>query len=232
MRKGELMHTKTSDTKRNFIEIIVCFILMTSTVLLMDLLENFLHMKGLLSGVPACLLPCAVLIFYVLKIEKAPLSSIGLQKFRLPDIPIGLFLGLGMFALQQIPLLLMRIDYSVYAMEPDPGHIAAVSLYCFLCVGFAEELVFRGFILHKTLSLCRSKILSVAVNILLFYIIHFSSMQFIFGEFYNIATNVIILCVYLFISRRRSIVPLMIAHGFYDTLTSVLLPLFLSLLKK
>lgn len=224
------MHTKTSDTKRNFIEIIVCFILMAAIVLLMDLLENFLPVEGLLSGVPACLLPCAALIFYVLKIEKAPLSSIGLQKFCLRDIPVGLFLGLGMFALQQMPLLLMRTDYSVYAMEPDPGYTAAVSLYCFLCVGFAEELIFRGFILHKTLSLCRSRIISVLVNILLFYAIHFSSMRFVFGEFYNITTNVLVLCIYLFLSRRKSIVPLMIAHGFYDTLTSVLLPLFLFLL--
>lgn len=230
MRKGESMHTKTTDTKRNFFELIICLILMASAVFFMNLLEHFLHTEGLLSGVFAYLLPCAVLIFYVLKIEKVPLSSIGLQKLRLRDIPAGLFLGLGMFALQQIPLLLMRINYSAYAMKPAPGYIAAVTLYCFLCVGFAEELIFRGFILHKTLSLCHSRVLSVLVNILLFYAIHFSSMQFVFGEFYNIATNVLVLCVYLFLSRRKSIVPLMIAHGFYDTLTSVLLPLFLFLL--
>ena len=31
----------------------------------------------------------------------------------------GLGLGVGMFIVQQIPLLLMRMDYSAYAMEPD-----------------------------------------------------------------------------------------------------------------
>lgn len=164
------MHTKTTDTKRTFIEITLCFILMAAVIFFMNLLENFLPVEGRLSGVLVYLIPCVALIFYILKAEKAPLSSIGL--------------------------------------------------------------VFRGFLLHKTLSLCGSKILSAAVNILLFYAIHFSSMQFVFGEFYNIATNVIILCAYLFLSRRRSIVPLMIAHGFYDTLTSVLLPLFLYLLGK
>lgn len=226
------MHTKTTDTKRTFIEITLCFILMAAVIFFMNLLENFLPVEGRLSGVLVYLIPCVALIFYILKAEKAPLSSIGLLKFRFQDIPVGLLLGACMFIVQQLPLLLMGMDYSACTMAPDPGYILSTSLYCFLCVGFAEELIFRGFILHKTLSLCGSKILSAAVNILLFYAIHFSSMQFVFGEFYNIATNVIILCAYLFLSRRRSIVPLMIAHGFYDTLTSVLLPLFLYLLGK
>lgn len=185
-----------------------------------------MHLNDLWTGVLSYLIPCAALLFYIRIIKKAPLSSIGLGRFHLQDIPAGLLLGLCMFAMQQIPLLLMKMDYSVYAMQPDPAYIIAVSLYCFLCVGFAEELIFRGFILHKTLSLCGSKILSVGINILLFYAVHFRSMQFVFGEFYNIATNVLLLCLYLFLSRRKNILPLMIAHGFYDTLTSVLLPLF------
>lgn len=212
--------------KRNAAEIILCFALLASLAFFSHLCENILHIDGLWTGVLSYLIPCAALVFYVGKIEKAPLSSIGLGRFCPRDIPAGLLLGLCMFALQQIPLLLMKMDYSVYAMQPDPAYITVISLYCFLCVGFAEELIFRGFILHKTLSLCGSKILSVGINILLFYAIHFYSMQFVFGEFYNIAANVLLLCLYLFLSRRKSIVPLMIAHGFYDTLTSVLLPLF------
>ncbi len=51
-------------------------------------------------------------------------------------------------------------------------------------------------------------------------------MQFTFGEFYNLTLNVIILCVYFFCSRQKSLAPLIIAHGFYDVLTSVLLPVF------
>ena len=136
-----------------------------------------------------------------------------------------------MFVVQQIPLLILKMDYSVYAMAPEPGYIAAMSLYCFLCVGFAEELIFRGFILHKTLSICSSKILSIAVNILLFYAVHWSSMQFVFGEFYNLSTNVILLCIFLFCSGKKSLFPLMIAHGFYDVLTSVILPVFVFLMQ-
>ena len=240
MRKGKTMHLIITDNKkpqtntdkspernREILEIILCFFLLVSLIFILDLAERFLPIDGRWTGVPVYLLPCAALIFYVGKIKKRPLSSIGLKKFRLQDIPTGLLLGFGMFLIQQIPLLLMKIDYSVYAMQPDPDYIIGTSLYCFLYAGFAEELIFRGFILHRTLSVCRSKVLSVLINILLFYAAHFSAMQFVFGEFYNIATNVLILCICLFLSRRKSIVPLMIAHGFYDMLTSVLLPLFI-----
>lgn len=210
--------------KKAFLEIIFLFILMMILTAVINFSEKFLHSAGHLDGVLFYLLPCAVILFYVSKVEKSPLSSIGIIRFRFRDVPAGLLLGFCMFVVQQIPLLILKMDYSAYAMAPEPGYIIAMSLYCFLCVGFAEELIFRGFILHKTLSVCPSKILSVIINILLFYAIHWSSMQFVFGEFYNLSTNVIILCVFLFCSKKKSLFPLMIAHGFYDILTSVILP--------
>lgn len=210
--------------KKAFLEIIFLFTLMMILTAVMNFSEKFLHSTGRLDGVLFYLLPCAIILFYVSKVEKAPLSSIGIIRFRFQDIPAGLLLGLCMFVVQQIPLLILKMDYSAYAIAPEPGYIITTSLYCFLCVGFAEELIFRGFILHKTLSVCPSKILSVVINILLFYAIHWSSMQFVFGEFYNLSTNVIILCVFLFCSKKKSLFPLMIAHGFYDILTSVILP--------
>ena len=210
--------------KKAFLEIIFLFTLMMILTAVMNFSEKFLHSTGRLDGVLFYLLPCAIILFYVSKVEKAPLFSISIIRFRFQDIPAGLLLGFCMFVVQQIPLLILKMDYSAYAIAPEPGYIITTSLYCFLCVGFAEELIFRGFILHKTLSVCPSKILSVVINILLFYAIHWSSMQFVFGEFYNLSTNVIILCVFLFCSKKKSLFPLMIAHGFYDILTSVLLP--------
>lgn len=56
-------------------------------------------------------------------------------------------------------------------------------------------------------------------------------MQHTFGEFYNLATNVVILCIYLFRKKEGTIAPLIAAHGFYDVLTSVVLPVFVYLLK-
>lgn len=183
--------------------------------------------SNLLIGVLMYFIFGAALIFYVRKIEKAPLSSLGLKKIRLSDIAKGLVLGFCMFIAQQIPLLIFRLDYSAYAMAPDPIYIIVMFLYCFLCVGLVEELIFRGFILQKTFAICHSKTASILINILLFYAVHFfPAMRFSFGEFYNIAINVLFLSIFFFKSKDKTLIPLIVAHGFYDTLTSVLLPLF------
>ena len=119
----------------------------------------------------------------------------------------------------------MKTDYSAYAMEPQWEYIIVISLYCFFCVGFVEEVVFRGFLLQKSQEIWKSKVICVAVNIFLFYLVH--SLRFVVGEFYSIAVNVVFLCVYFFKSKNKSLVPLIIAHGFYDILTSVVLPVVL-----
>lgn len=181
-----------------------------------------------LIGVLAYVIFGAILIFYVKKIEKAPLSSLGLKRIRPSDIIKGLLLGICMFIAQQIPLLILKMDYSAYAMAPDPVYIILMTLYCFLCVGLVEELVFRGFILQKTLSVCHSKTIAILINIVLFYAAHlFPAMRFSFGEFYSIAVNVLFLSIFFFKSKDKTLIPLIVAHGFYDTLTSVLLPVLL-----
>ena len=140
-------------------------------------------------------------------------------------------MGICMFIVQQLPLLLMKMDYSAYAMEPDAVYIIVMLLYCFLCVGFAKELIFRGFLLKKTLDIFPQKWICVGVNILLFYLIHWFTMKHNFGEFYNLTMNVVILCIYFFRKKEGTIVPLMIAHGLYDSLTSIVLPVAVYLLK-
>ena len=189
------------------------------------LVEAYINVDGLWTGILLYLLLLGITVFSVAKVEKKPLSYIGLKKPCLLDIPKGLLLGLCMFVAQQIPLLLMKVDYSVYAMEPQWDYIIVVSLYCFLCVGFVEEVVFRGLLLQKSQEIWKSKVICVGINILLFYLVH--SLWFVFGEFYSIAVNVIFLSVFFFRSKNKSLVPLIIAHGFYDTLTSVVLPVFL-----
>jgi len=190
-------------------------------------IADILNADGLWVGILTYLSSAAVIVLYVVKIEKKPISYIGLKQLALSDIPKGLLLGICMFAVQQIPFLLMGVDYSVFAAEPDWGNIMIMSLYCFLCVGLTEELIFRGFILQKTQELSNRKIIIVAINCLLFYAFHWPPVRFVFGEFFNITVNTLFLCIYFYKSKNKSIVPLMIAHGFYDILTAYLLPAFL-----
>ncbi len=190
-------------------------------------IADILNADGLWVGILTYLMSAVVIVLYVVKIEKKPISYIGLKEPALSDIPKGLLLGVCMFAVQQIPFLLMRVDYSVFAAEPDWGNIMIMSLYCFLCVGLTEELIFRGFILQKTQELSNRKVIIVAINCLLFYAFHWPPVRFVFGEFFNITVNTLFLCIYFYKSKNKSIVPLMIAHGFYDILTAYLLPAFL-----
>lgn len=160
-------------------------------------------------------------------VEKKPIAYLGLKRPRVSDISKGLILGSCMFLVQQIPLLLMGMDYSVLAAAPDWGNIIRMSFYCFLCVGLTEELIFRGFILQKTQELCKAKTVIIALNCFLFYAVHWPPVRFVFGEFFNIAVNTIFLCLYFYKSKNKSIVPLIVAYGFYDILAAYLLPVII-----
>lgn len=225
------MASKTSAKVRLLIEITTCFFLMTVLNTAITGIAGIFNADGLWTGILAYLISAVIIVLYVMKVEKKPLSQIGIKKISVFDIPKALLLGLCMFVVQQIPLVLMGVDYSVFEAKPDWGKIIIMSLYCFLCVGFTEELMFRGFILQKTQEICNHKVAIIAVNCLLFYAFHWPPIRFVFGEFFNITVNTLILCIYFYKSKNKSIVPLMIAHGFYDILSAYLLPAFLYLAK-
>lgn len=161
---------------------------------------------------------------YISLVEKKPLSSIGLYRITINELLIGVVIGIVMFLVQQLPFLIMGVDYKMFAAPPDWQRIIIMSVYCIVCVGFTEELMLRGFILHKSMLLFNNKVLAIILNCIVFYIIHWPPIRFVFGEFFNVTLNTLILCGYFFISRKRSIVPLMIAHGVYDIISVYLLP--------
>lgn len=209
------------------IEIIICFFLMLVFDSVFSGIADILKTDGLWVGIMAYFASATVIMVYVTKVKKKTMAYVGLKKPLFIDIPKGLVLGLCMFIMQQIPLLLLKMDYTALAVKPDWCNIIIMSLYCFLCVGFVEELIFRGFILQKTQELCKSKVVVILVNCLAFYAFHWPPVRFIFGEFFNTTVNTLFLCLYLYKSKNKSIVPLMIAHGFYDILSAYLLPTFL-----
>lgn len=221
------MKSCTSKRIRILFEITICFFLMLVFSSVFSGLASILKTDGLWVGIIAYLVTAAVIILYITKVEKRPISYIGLKAPILTDILKGLILGFCMFIVQQIPLLFMKMDYSVLAAAPDWGNIIIMSLYCILCVGFVEELIFRGFILQKTQELCKLKVVIIAVNCLLFYAFHWPPIRFVFGEFFNIVVNTLFLCLYFYKSKNKSLIPLMVAHGFYDILAVYLLPAFL-----
>lgn len=208
------------------IEIAACFILYKLIEFVLDNACGLLRIDGLWVGVLIYFLIVASIMFYVTKIEKRPLSSIGVKPIVIKDIPVGILISCIMFVVQQIPLLIIGIDYKIFAAPPNWIQIAMMSAYCLLCVGFGEEIMMRGFILHKSVTLLNNRLVAVIINCIIFYIFHWPPVRFVFGEIFNVSLNTIILCGYFFLSKRRSITPLIIAHGIYDILTAYLLPAF------
>lgn len=219
------MSNKTNQSKiRIIIEIVMCYLLMLIMVFLFNKLSDLLHTDSLWMGVLSYAFVAVPILIYVSRVEKKPMSSIGLYGVTVKEILIGVIIGVVMFLVQQVPLLIMGTDYGMFASPPDWQRILVMSIFCIVCVGFTEEVMLRGFILHKSMLLFNNRLLAVILNCIIFYIIHWPPIRFVFGEFFNITLNTLILCGYFFISRKKSIVPLIVAHGVYDIIAIYLLP--------
>lgn len=220
-----IVSNKTNQSKiRIIIEIVTCYFLMLIMSLLFNKLSNLLHTDSLWMGVLTYAFIAVPILLYVSRIEKKPISSIGLYRVTFKELLIGVIIGIVMFLAQQVPFLIMGIDYQIFAAPPDWKRILVMSIFCIVCVGFTEEVMLRGFILHKSMLLFNNKVLAVILNCIVFYIIHWPPIRFVFGEFFNISLNTLILCGYFFVSRKKSIVPLIVAHGVYDIIAIYLLP--------
>lgn len=221
-----VIDSNNSSKLRSAIEILACYFILLFLNISQNWVGQELKIDGLWAGVVFYFLVASILLFYVIKIEKKPLSSIGLRPIVFKEIVFGIIIGIIMFTVQQIPMVLMGMDYRMFASPPDWVHIGIMSLYCIFCVGFTEEVVMRGFILHKSMGITKNKIIVILLNSIIFYMIHWPPVRFVFGEAFNITLNTIILCTYFFVSKRKSITPLIIAHGVYDILAVYLLPAF------
>ena len=208
-----------SSRLRPALEIIGCF----GAVQVLGLLSRRLG-DGLWTGVAFYAACAGLVLLYILLARREGPGSLGLLPVSPRRLGEGVLLGAVMFGVQQVPLLLLGMDYSALAAPPQWGRILVMSLYCIFCVGFGEELVFRGFLLGSAQALFRSRWAAVALNCLLFYAFHWPPVRFVFGEFFNITVNTVLLCAYYYRSREKSLLPLMLAHGVYDILSAYLLP--------
>lgn len=168
----------------------------------------------------------APILLYVIKIEKKPLCVIGLRAIKITDILFGVLLAVIIYIVQIAPMMAMGFEFRQLGGEwPGIGIVIVMSLFMLICVGFAEEVLFRGFILEKSRQLFGSKILVIVLNCVLFYIYHFPPIRFAFGQFYSTSMTTIILCSFLYFRKsQKSIVPLIIAHGVFDILIYYAVP--------
>lgn len=141
MESNETSQSKTRTT----LEIAICYLLVPISVLLFNRLGNLLHTDSLWIGVLTYVCVAAPILMYISLVEKKPLSSIGLYRITINELLIGVVIGIVMFLVQQLPFLIMGVDYKMFAAPPDWQRIIVMSVYCIVCVGFTEELMLRGF---------------------------------------------------------------------------------------
>jgi len=139
----------------------------------------------------------ATAIFYCLKIEKRPLSSLGIRKGSfLKEYGIGVGIGLGMAG---IAVLIAFLCGSV-SIKANPDGISPLIILFFvgfLIQGAAEELMFRGYYMI-TVARDYKVAIAVLVSSVVFSLAHTGNGGFNFLAFVNILLFGIFLGVYVF----------------------------------
>ena len=159
----------------------------------------------------------------VMVVRKDKLTDYGFSKRKLPfQIIVGVIIGAVMsLILTLIPHLLGFGEY----VNSGKGYeylwqFIYEFFYCIFAVGFVEEFVFRGFIYEKIKSIGQNNRIAIIGSSVLFGLFH------LFGG--NIIQIVMTACLGAFFCFCRlkikycSTLSLIIAHGVYDALITVL----------
>lgn len=164
-----------------------------------------------------------LILFVVTKIDKETVSNIGIKRISFWDIVYGFLLGIGLYLVQILPpIIFMHMDISQFTEAPQWLPLLLRFLFLTITVGLGEELVFRGFLLRRLEGVFKYRLAVVFINGLLFYVLHLTK-EFVFDwtQVYSTFATTIVLCGYLYGSKKKSIFPLVIAHGMLDVLLGV-----------
>jgi membrane protease YdiL (CAAX protease family) len=214
---------KLQETKKRGIAGLVAAILLTAALMMFAP-----SWYGLFASVPlriASILSvqiatAAIAIACHCAIEKQPLRSLGLLGKKLP-LQLGWAFALFAGLLVLFVALPVLFGQALKDMLPAKDALWFAIPYKLLFVGFAEEMLFRGYFLNSFMRLANSKIAAVALSSLLFGLSHF----ILSGNFLQVAVTAVIgaiLALPRMYAKNCSIVSVSLAHGLYDTSLSIL----------
>jgi membrane protease YdiL (CAAX protease family) len=167
------------------------------------------------------------LLFYVLRQNGQGVADIGLG-FAWKDIGRGILLNIGAGIIYSIAALVAVQGYEVVsghspAPPSIPGVGAAISAWAVLFVfvnPFFEELIVRAFTISEILALTGSRAWAIAVSVGLQTAYHLYQ-----GLPYALAAGVMFLVFSLYYVRSRRILPVIVAHFWFDFSALVLYPM-------
>ena len=162
-----------------------------------------------------------LLLWIVVRRERLPLSSIGLDFHRTGR---SLARGIGLLVLLFAVIIAILAAYSGLAIKYGEGARIAPSLWVTLLTvfraGVAEEVFYRGFALERLETLSGSKWMAAVLVILVFAAFHYR--QGLAGMFIALVTGAILTIFYLW---KRDLLAAIIAHFLVDFIPNVALPL-------
>ncbi len=190
-----------------------------------DTIANWLHMGDTTLYQFLFYLPITILevlpIFVIMRLRKQSLKSIGLKKEKtLKSIFIGLVFSIPFIV---PPVIIAIMQGKQLASLPN---LIWLFLFYFLIIGFAEELVFRGYLQTRLQGLIKGKWLSIVITGLLFTLTHIpfqmvsrdlGLLEFIMthGGMILITFPIHIYLVYIY-TRDQNILSVTITHTFIN----------------
>ncbi|MCX7747360.1 MAG: CPBP family intramembrane metalloprotease [Clostridia bacterium] len=196
--------------------IVVTFVLLLFLLaFLLGVITRLLDIyQSLSSGCFYYLSLILITILTVKKGEKQSLDSIGVDFYHIIK---KITLGIGIFAI----LTLFHIAYVLFGVKLHLVHLSLLqililTLYNICLLGFAEELIFRGYLLERFNELLKSKVAAVIFSSLLFGLWHYPT-NYYFGQVIFAFLFGIVLSTIKLKTKGKVIVSLAIAHGLFNS---------------
>ncbi len=151
-------------------------------------------------------------------VNRENLNDIGLRKEKiLQQIGIGVLLALSMsLVLTILPIMLGFKNMVGNTIYTQTYQFVYQFIYAILGVALAEELVFRGYILHKLLAIKNSKWFAIIISSLLFGLFHIFNGNII--QIFMTAFIGFLYCIFKEKIKGCTLLSLIIAHGVYDAM--------------
>jgi membrane protease YdiL (CAAX protease family) len=167
-----------------------------------------------------------LVFFWIPKVEKKNVASIGLGKFKRRHLVWGVLVYLLVlvasflsgFVLQSVGLPSLR---SLQPLIKGYGFVTLFGL--FLTGTFLEEVFYRGYLIERMTILAKRRWVAAFVSWVLFTLVH---LKF-FGLGPTIDTSVISAALVLLYLKEKSIWPCIVVHGINDLLAFLIFPLLI-----
>jgi membrane protease YdiL (CAAX protease family) len=167
-----------------------------------------------------------LVLFWIPKVEKKNLASIGLGKFKRRHLWLGVLVYLLVLVASSISGFVLQSAGlpSLPSLQPMiKGYNFATLFSLFLTGTFLEEVFYRGYLIERVAILTGHRSVAAFVSWLLFTLVH---LKF-FGLGPTLDTSVISAALVLLYMKEKSLYPCIVVHGINDALAFLVFPLLI-----